>query len=141
MGAVMLLMTICGLIVAGVLLVIAYLADKKWLRTLVLGGITTWLTGYVILLFIGSFFSVERTLSLGEPKEYCGFYLDCHMHTAVIDVRTAKTLGDLTANGEFYIVTVQVSSNAKQARLGLGAVDAHIVVESGRAYTRDTQAE
>ena len=141
MGVIMMLMTICGLIVAGVLLAVTYMTRKDWLRTFVVGGVTTRLTGYAILLFIGSFFSVERTLALGEPKEYCGFYFDCHMHTAVTDVRTVKTLGDLTANGEFYIVTVKVSSNAKQASLGMSAVDAHIVDQDGRGYTRDMLAE
>ena len=131
MGVIMMLMTICGLIVAGVLLALSYVTQKDWLRTFVLGGVATWLAGYAILLCIGSFFSVERTLALGEPKEYCGFYFDCHMHTAVADVRTVKTLGDLTANGEFYIVTVKVSSNAKQAPLGMSAVDAHVVDGNG----------
>lgn len=141
MGMIMMLMTICGLIIAGILLAVAYMTQKDWLKTFVLGGVTSWLVGYAILLFIGSFFSVERTLALGEAKEYCGFYLDCHIHTAVTDVRTAKTLGDLTANGEFYIVTVKVSSNAKRATLGLLTVDAHVVDQDGRNYTRDIQAE
>ena len=141
MGVIMMLMTICGLVVAAILLVFAYAKRKKWLKTFVLGGVTVWLAGYVILLSVGSLFSVERTLALGEPKEYCGFYLDCHMHAAVTSVRTTRTLGDLTASGEFYIVTVKVSSNAKQATLGLGAVDAHIVDTENRSYTRNTQAE
>lgn len=141
MGVVMMLMTICGLISAAVLLVFAFATGKNWLRTFVLGGVTIWLTGYVILLFIGSFFSVERTLGLGESKEYCGFYLDCHMHTAVTEVRTVNTLGDLTANGQFYIVKVKVFSNARAATLGLLTVDAHVVDDGGHAYTRDMRAE
>jgi len=43
MGVIMMLMTICGLIVAGVLLAVAYLTQKDWLRTFVLGGVATWL--------------------------------------------------------------------------------------------------
>jgi hypothetical protein len=141
MGVVLILMTICGLVLAAILLVFAYATGKNWLRTFVLGGVVTWMTGYIILLFIGSFFSVERNLAFNEAKEYCGFYLDCHMHTAVTDVRRAKTLGDLTANGEFYIVNVKVFSNARAATLGLLTVDAHVVDAGGHAYTRDMKAE
>jgi len=67
MGVIMMLMTICGLIVAGVLLAVSFMTRKDWLRTFVLGGVVTWLAGYAILLFVGSFFSVERSLALGEP--------------------------------------------------------------------------
>jgi hypothetical protein len=88
-----------------------------------------------------SLFSTERTLPLGEAKEFCGFYLDCHMHTAVTNVRRMKTIGNKTANGEFYIVRVKVFSNAKQARLGLSNVDAHVVDARGRSYSRALDAE
>ena len=76
-----------------------------------------------------------------EGKAYCGFYLDCHMHTAVTDVRRAKTIGDNTANGEFYIVRVNVFSDAKAATLGLLTVDAHVEDAAGSTYTRDLIAE
>ena len=141
MGVLMMLMTICGLIAAGILLVVAATTRKKWLRTFVLGGVATWLVGYTILLFAGSVFSVERTLAVGEPKEYCGFYFDCHLHTSVTGVRTAKTIGDRAANGEFYIVTVRVFSDARREPLALNTVDAHVVDAEGRAYTRDMQTE
>ena len=43
--------------------------------------------------------------------------------------------------GEFYVVTVKVFSDAKQAVLGLTTVDAHVVDAGGRPYSRDMQAE
>jgi hypothetical protein len=141
MGVVLLLMTTGGLIVAAILLGISYFTKKTWLRTFVLGGVFTWLLGYAILLFVGSFFSVERTLALNEPKEFCGFYFDCHLHAAVSEVRKTKTLGDKTANGEFYIVKVRVFSDARAATLGLNTVDAQIVDAQNRIYARDTEAE
>ena len=141
MGVLMMLMTICGLIVAGFLLAVAAVTHKKWLLTFVLGGVVTWLAGYAILLFAGSMFSVEHTLQLGEAKEYCGFYFDCHMHTSVTGVQTAKIIGDRTANGEYYIVTVKVFSDARREPLALDTVAAHVVDRSGHAYTRDMQAE
>jgi len=101
-------MTIGGLLVAAVLLAISFFTKKTWLRTFVAGGVTTWLVGYTILLLVGSIFSEEKTLGLNEPKQFCGFYLDCHLHASVSGVRRAKIIGDKTASGEFYIVTVKV---------------------------------
>lgn len=141
MGVLMLLMTICGLILAVVLLAYAFWKGKNWLKSFVAGGVVVWLTGYAILLFAGSFFSVERTLALNEPKEFCGFYLDCHLHTAVTGVRKAKTIGDKTANGEFYIVKVKVFSDARRATLGLNTVDAKVVDGANHNFERDTEAE
>jgi hypothetical protein len=141
MGVVLLAMTIGGLIVAAILLIIAFWKKINWLRTFVLGGVTTWLLGYMILLLIGSVFSEERTLALNEPKEFCGFYLDCHLHTAITDVRKTKTIGDKTANGEFYIVKVKVFSDAKQATMGLLTVDARVIDNQKREFQRDTAAE
>lgn len=141
MGVVLLMMTIGGLIVAAILLAVSYFAKMKWLRTFVLGGVAVWLTGYLILLFVASTFSQEKNLGLNEPKEFCGFYLDCHMHTAVSQVRKTRSIGDKTADGEFYIVTVKVFSNAKQASLGLASVEAKVADEDRREYWRDAEAE
>lgn len=141
MGVLMLLMTICGLIAAVVLLVYAFWTNKDWLKSFVLGGVMIWLAGYAILLFAVSFFSEEKTLAFNEPKEFCGFYFDCHLHTAVTDVRKTKTLDGITANGEFYIVKVRVSSNANQATLHLVAPDFAVVDANGNRYKPDSNFE
>src|SRR5215468_2076581 len=127
MGVLLMLMTIGGLIVAAILLGIAWLNQSAWLKKFVIGGLAVWFAFYVAMLLGFSFFSTEATLTANEPKEFCGFYLDCHMHTSVTGVRRTKTLGDRVATGEFYIVTVKVFSNAKRATLGLHTVDAHVV--------------
>jgi hypothetical protein len=137
----LLFMTICGSVLAVVLLVYAFWTNKNWLKSFVLGGVVIWFTGYAILLFAASLFSEEKTLKLNEPKEFCGAYLDCHMHTAVTDVRKTKTLGDKTANGEFYVVKVKVFSDAKQASLGLHLIDAKVLDEQKREFPRDLEAE
>jgi len=85
-------MTIGGLIVAAVLFAVALYTGKVWLRNFVCGGIAIWTIFYFTMLFGFSFASTERELSLNEPKQFCGFYLDCHMHTAVTDVRRANTV-------------------------------------------------
>ncbi|MBA2495480.1 MAG: hypothetical protein H0V31_12390 [Acidobacteria bacterium] len=141
MGVVLMLMTIGGLICAAILLVISYFTKKIWLRTFVLGGVFVWFVSYTLLLLVSSIFSEEKTLSFNQPKEFYGFYFDCHMHAAVTGVRKTKTLGDRTANGDFYIVKVKVSSDAKQATLGLITVDAHVVDDQNREFKRDKQAE
>jgi hypothetical protein len=141
MGVILMAMTIGGLLVAAVLLAVSFFTKKTWLRTFVAGGVTTWLVGYTILLLVGSVFSREKTLGWNEPKQFCGFYLDCHLHAGVSGVRRAKIIGDKTANGEFYIVTVKVSSDAERAVLGLHAPQAQVVDASGRIFERDRDAE
>lgn len=135
------LLTICGLVVAAVLFTIALYTGKAWLAKFVVGGVAVWFAFYFAMLIGVSLFSKEKTLAMNEPKEFCGFYLDCHMHAAVKGVRTAKTLGSKTAKGEFRIVTVKVFSDAVRATLGLITVDAHVVDASKREYARDTEAE
>jgi len=141
MGVLLMLMTIGGLILAAILLLIAVFTQRSWLKKFVVGGVAVWFIFYFVMLVGFSFASEEKDLGFNEAKEYCGFYLDCHMHTSITDVRTTKTSGDETAKGEFYIVKVKVFSNARAAALGLLTVDAHVVDAEDRHYTRDMQAE
>ncbi|HKP70785.1 MAG TPA: DUF4352 domain-containing protein [Pyrinomonadaceae bacterium] len=141
MGVLLVAMTIGGLALAAVLLIAAIAMRKSWLRTFTFGGVAAWFVFYFAMLLAFSLTSKESDLGLNQPKEFCGFYLDCHMHTAVTGVRQTKTIGNKEAKGEFYIVTVKVFSNAKQATLGLLSVDAHVVDATGREYSRDSQAE
>ncbi|MEZ5427566.1 MAG: hypothetical protein R2747_14955 [Pyrinomonadaceae bacterium] len=141
MGVLLMLMTIGGLGAAFILLVISFWKSWSWLRSFVLLSTAIWFVFYGVILFGMSFLSEERTLSLNEPKNYCGFYLDCHMHTAVTGVRKAKTLGDKEARGEFYIVSIRVFSDAKRASLGLADVDARVRDAAGNEFVRDPEAE
>src|SRR5215213_11044 len=141
MGAILLLMTVCGSVIAAILLGFAFLKGKSGLKYFVLGGVTVWYGFYIIAFLMSSVFSEEKTLARNEPKAFCGFYLDCHMHTAVAEVRKTKTLGDKTANGEFYIVKVKVFSDAKRAPLQLNGTEAKVVDDQKREFARDTEAE
>lgn len=141
MGVLLMLMTIGGFVVAGILLAVAWLNESAWLKKFVLGGVAIWFAFYAVMLIGASIMSTEKTLPMGEAKEFCGFYLDCHMHATVTNVRRAKTLGNKTAKGEFYIVRVKVFSDAKKATLGFTTVDAHVVDAAGNTYPRDTDAE
>jgi hypothetical protein len=143
MGVLLMLMTIGGLLTAVVLFIIAIVTKKSWLRNFVVGGVAVWFVFYAVMLFGFSLTSSEKVLAAGEAKEYCGFYLDCHMHTAVTGVRTAKQIGDKTATGEFYIIKVKVFSDAKNPNIALNLIEpkARVVNSSGQRYERRVEAE
>lgn len=136
MGAILMAMTIGGVITAAFLLAISFWTKKAWLRNFVFGGVTIWFVSYTILLFTASFWSEEKTLNLNEPKEFCGFYLDCHMHASVTGVRRTKIIADRAANGEFYVVKVKVFSDAKRAEIGLLNPQFYVVDADGNRYRR-----
>ncbi len=143
MGVLLMLMTIGGLFVAAVLLIIALWTKKNWLMNFVIGGVAIWFVFYSAMLFGYSLSSNEKLLALNESKEYCGFYLDCHLHTTVTDVRTAKQIGDQTAQGIFYIVNVKVWSDAKNPNIAFRLIEPKAEAEDvgGRLYTRIAEAE
>ena len=87
--------------------------------------------------------SKGRVLAVGEAKEYCGFYLDCHMHSEVTSVRTAKTIGDLIAKGSFYIVGVRIFSNARNPDITFRLINpnAKVMVTDDSVIDRDLEAE
>jgi hypothetical protein len=141
MGAILLMMTIGGLIIAAILLAISYWKKIAWLKNFVTGGATVWLVFYALIFLVSSIFSEEKTLAVNEPKEFCGFYLDCHLHAAVGDVKRTKTFGGKTANGEFYIVKIKVSSDAKRESLNLITPNFEIVDADGNRFGRDASLE
>ncbi|MGI8669809.1 MAG: DUF4352 domain-containing protein [Aridibacter sp.] len=141
MGLLLMLMTIGGLGLAFVVFVVSLISKRFWLIKFVVGGVFVWFLIYGILLIGTSLSSEEKTLAMNEPKEFCGFYLDCHLHTAVTDVRTAERIGGEKAQGIFYIVKVKVFSNAKQATLHLTEPLAELYDIGGRIYSRRLKAE
>ena len=143
MGVLLMLMTIGGLIIAVILLIMAFWKKLNWLKKFVFGGLAIWIIFYAAMLFGFSFLSEEKVLALNEPKEYCGFYLDCHLHTSVSGVRTAKQIGNQTAQGIFYIVKVKVSSDAKNPNIAFRLLEpkAEIHDNSRKIFKRITEAE
>jgi hypothetical protein len=143
MGVLLMLMTIGGLIVAGILLVASLVTKKAWLAKFTIGGAAIWFVFYVVMLLAFSLTSEERILGQNEAKEYCGFYLDCHMHTEVSSIRTAQRIGDQQAKGIFYIVGVHVFSDAKNPRIAMRLIEpkARILTPDRTYIQRDTAAE
>jgi hypothetical protein len=141
MGIVLMAATIGGVAIAVILLVYAFYTRTIWLRDFVLGGTAVWFTFYFAMLIGSSVRSEEKELRLNEARAFCGFYLDCHMHTTVTAVRTARTIGNKAANDKFYIVTVKVFSNAKEATLGFGGLKLHVTDADGRLYPHSPEVE
>ncbi len=143
MAPLILLFTILGSLAAIVLLVVSFIWKKNWLTKLVLSGVFIWFAVYGILLIGSSLSSKEKTIGFNDAKEYCGFYLDCHMHTTVTNVSKTKTIGDQTAKGEFYIVKVKVFSDARNPsiKLHLTQPKAEIKYESGQVFSRKLEIE
>jgi len=143
MGVLMMLMTIGGLFVAAILMVFAILKKLEWLKKFVFGGVAMWFVFYAIALVGFSLTSQEKVLSLNEPKAFCGFYLDCHLHSEITDVRTAKNIGDKTANGTFLIAKVKVFSDAKNPNIAFRLLEpkAELKDSGGQVYARNAEAE
>jgi hypothetical protein len=141
MGLLLMLMTIGGVVAAAVLLLLSVVAKKAWLGTFVFGGVVVWFAFYLAMLFGTSVSSNDRELSFNESKKFCGFYLDCHLNVALKAVRRADRLGKKTADGEFYVVKVEIFSDAAKAELALQGVDVHVIDNAGRIYNRDTVTE
>ena len=143
MGVLMMLLTIGGLLAAGVLFAIAWLNESAWLKKFVLGGVAIWFAFYVVMLLGYSGASKDRVLGVGEPKEFCGFYLDCHIHAEVTNVETANQIGNRTAKGKFYIVGLRVFSDAKNPNIAFRLIEprALIEVDDHTAIIRDLDSE
>ena len=61
MGVLLMLITIGGLVAAGILLAIALIGKKMWLAKFTLGGVAIWFVFYIAMLF-GFSFSARRKL-------------------------------------------------------------------------------
>lgn len=135
------LATIGGFGLALISLIYSLFAKKFWLTNFVIGASAIWLVIYVSVLLGVSLTSKEKILGLNQPKEFCGSYLDCHLHAAVTGVRTAKIIGNQTAQGIFYIVKVEVFNDARRATLNLIETKAEVQDEGSRFYSRCLEAE
>lgn len=145
MAAPLMLLTIIGVLGAVVLIVIASLTKSNFLLKMVAFSAGFWVVAYFGLLLFSSLTSKERIMALNEPKELCGFYLDCYLHVAVAGVSRLKTIGgkgsNRSATGTFYVVSVKVFNDAKQATIGLLDPRAIVVDQRGREFVRSEAAE
>jgi hypothetical protein len=137
LGILMIVGTFGLIALATVVLVYARLKNKPLpIKPILLVG-AAWAALYVIALTASSLTSEERVLGLNEEKQFCGFYIDCHMQVAVTRVDTSSQLGAART----YVVTLRVSSTA--VRVPLRLLDPRVVVRDarGRQFTRSQAAE
>ncbi|HUP20907.1 MAG TPA: hypothetical protein VM778_13295 [Gemmatimonadota bacterium] len=108
-------------------------------------GLGAWLAVYAGVLVAVSLASEERVLAPGAPKRFCGAYLDCHLGVEVVGVERNGALGEgpgrIEAEGEFHVVTVAVSSDARRATLALRHPRAVVRDGAGTEHERNSAAE
>jgi len=100
------IIAVLGTFALGAAFVLALLLKKavwaRWIVRLEIAGLAL----YAVLFLLASFTSKTRELAVGEEKHICE--VDCHLAYAVTGVRTAQQRDGKTAQGTFYVVTVQV---------------------------------
>ncbi len=96
------------------------------------------LAAYGGALVIVSATSRPVTLSPGQAKYFCGFYIDCHIGVAVVDDRTdtVDTSGEVVR----HVVTVEMRSDARRATIGVTGVRAELVAADGRRFQPEDPA-
>ena len=94
--------------------------------------------GYLSLLLAASLTSHEQDLGLNQEKDFCGFYLDCHLSLSVVNVAQTKT-----PSGVRHVITVKFRNNARPRSEGERPFVlkpyhpvAVVVDDEGRTYER-----
>jgi hypothetical protein len=104
LAALMLLGT-AGLTVLLTIATVVLFFTRRRLAPYSLLAIAVLLAGYGLILGFFSWASFDRTVARGDEKFFCG--LDCHIAYSVQNVESLKTIGEATAQGEFYVVTLR----------------------------------
>jgi hypothetical protein len=92
------------LVLLAVATVVLYFSRRRWVRYSLL-AMAVLTAGYGLLLALFSLTSYARTVARGDEKFFCE--LDCHIAYSVQNVERVKTIGDVTAHGELYVVTLR----------------------------------
>ena len=103
------------------------------------------MVAYLTALAIVSLASNKEVLPTGTAKQFCGFYLDCHLSIAVDRVDTMASIGNgptaTAARGTFWVVTVRVANSARRVPLAFEGLRLRVRLANGRWFIRDTGAE
>jgi len=87
-----------------VVTLVLFFKRRAWARYTLLATLSL-LGCYAVALAFFSLTSYDRTVARGDEKFYCG--LDCHIAYSVRNVERTQAIGDVTAHGEFYVITVR----------------------------------
>jgi hypothetical protein len=104
LAALLFLGTAGMLLLLAVATVVLYFSRRRWARYSLL-AFPVLLAGYVVLMALFSLTSYDRTVARGDEKFFCA--LDCHIAYSVQNVERMKAIGNTTATGEFYVVTLR----------------------------------
>ena len=126
--------------------VLLFFARRNWTRYPLLACGAA-VVGYGLLLAVFSLSSRERTLSRGQEKHFCE--LDCHIAYSVQAVERVKSIGETTANGEFYVVRLRTRFDEttiapwrpRDAPLIPVPLDSMLVDAAGRQYPISTRGQ
>lgn len=95
---------------------------------------------YVTALVVVSLRSRREVLAVGVEKRFCGFYLDCHLSAAVERVDTSARIGNASARGRFWIVSVRLANSARRVPLQFEGLRLRVLLPDGRWFLRDVAA-
>lgn len=104
-------------------------------------NVSKWLVAgvgvYLVVLLAFSLLSQDKTAAYGEEVRFCGLDPDCDLSASVIQIDTARTLGnpprELPASGMFHLITLKLTS--KSGRSDLDPVVTGAVVDArGRSF-------
>jgi len=104
---------------------------------LVAGG---WAVLYLAALLAVSLASEERVRGWDSGKNFCGFYIDCHLQVSVAAVEVLDSLGPARPEGRFHVVTLRIGSDAKMARMRLRDPRVMARTDGGRRMFRRSPA-
>lgn len=130
-----------ALLAGGAVIVRALLVGRRVQARRIAAALAAGAGVYAAALLAVSLGSEPRVLGPREQKRFCGFYLDCHLYVSVADVRRTPTLGDRTARGTFWVVRLQVGSDARRAVLAPRGLTVEMTDGRGRRIARYPDAE
>ncbi len=93
------------LLVLGLTLFYSVVRKKFLLMRVSLLVIAVIVVAYLFAMLAFSVTSSNQMVLRGQEKHFCE--VDCHLAYSIQDVRQAKTLGDTSASGTYYIVTIK----------------------------------
>lgn len=142
----LLLGTVAASLGATALWVYARLSGRTALARRILFSEVAALAAYAVVLVAASLLSRSQVLALGQEKHICE--IDCHTSYAVSHVDTAHSLGQTTAQGVFYVVTLRVrfDSSTISSHRGMGPLTPggrvlRVVANDGSQYQPSNDGE
>ena len=101
---------------------------RRWPVFLILAGVAVL---YLVALCTVSLTSKTRLLAPGQPLEFCGAYLDCHLSAAVSGLELIPGPG----GGLLYRVKVSFANGAERATLQVEQPRAVLIADGGIRLT------